>query len=156
MARHGMWLSQRYLLMSSSHTLQDTYIIKYFTVYFNKINKFIQRKDYFQWVNNNGKDTGNACIKTKIGQTNIQRIAGLLIAKSLNCQTSTQSICQAHSTSTQTFLYGFITQSKIFCKKGKKKILGKLSCYWVFFRGFLNNHTNAYIIFVLNISKQSF
>lgn len=40
MARHGMWLSQRFLLMSPSHTLQDTYIIKYFTVYFNKINLY--------------------------------------------------------------------------------------------------------------------
>jgi len=108
--------------MSSSHTLQDTYIIKYFTVYFNKINKFIQRKDYFQWVNNNGKVVGNACIKTKIGQTNIQRNAVLLIAKSLNCQTSNQSIChQAHNTSTQTFLYGFITDSKIFFKKKRRK-----------------------------------
>jgi len=69
-----------------SYSIQDTYIIKYFTVYFNKINKFIQRKDYFQWVNNNGKDIGNACIKTKIGQTNIQRIAVLLIVKSLTAK----------------------------------------------------------------------
>jgi hypothetical protein len=93
--------------MSTSHTLKDTYVTKYFTVHFNKINQFHTKKGLFSIGNNAEKVAGNVRIKPRSDQTIIQECPK--VAQNPTAKCPTKSPYANHTTYPLKHFYEFLT-----------------------------------------------